>query len=157
MEQMKRLTSSGYPGVCDMVSTEYCRKHRDCYECNHGREVFKRLSALEDIVFTADGTPRLTLEELGELVREYAKEHDTPKIYYYIIGACINCPMGVCTNEGALDVFEEEPNARLFPITEEEYTAFCDGRMKPAKEFDWMSASLTREEVVAEMGGGENA
>lgn len=43
---MKRLTMK--LGICEMVSTEYCHEHRDCYYCGHGRKVFKRLAAYED-------------------------------------------------------------------------------------------------------------
>ena len=37
-------------GICEMASTEYCHKHKDCYECGHGRKVFTRLAAYEDAI-----------------------------------------------------------------------------------------------------------
>lgn len=61
---MERLTMS--KGLCAKVSTDYCHQHKDCYECSHGREVFRRLSAYED----AEQAGRLAIFpcKVGEIV-----------------------------------------------------------------------------------------
>lgn len=63
---MKRLTME--KGLCAKVSTDYCHQHKDCYECGHGREVFRKLAAYEDT--------GLTPEEIEDLlsVREISPE-----------------------------------------------------------------------------------
>lgn len=39
-------------GICQMVSTDYCLNKRNCYECGHGRKVFKSFAAYEDTDLT---------------------------------------------------------------------------------------------------------
>jgi hypothetical protein len=44
--------------------------------------------------------------------------------YFLIIGVGINHPMGACTSYGLHDVHEEEPDAKFYEISEEEFDRF---------------------------------
>ena len=66
---MERLTMP--KGICQMVSTEYCIGHRDCYECSHGRKVFKSLAEYEDTGLTPEEITA-TQAELAEYRKKEA-------------------------------------------------------------------------------------
>ena len=68
---MERLTMNR--GICQMVSTEYCQSHRDCYECEHGRKVFRSLAAYEDTGLEPDEIPHWIScsEKLPKISDEY--------------------------------------------------------------------------------------
>lgn len=49
---MERLTIK--PCICAIASTEYCEAQEDCYQCEHGRQMRKRLSDYEDTGLTPE-------------------------------------------------------------------------------------------------------
>lgn len=61
----ERLTNGN--GICSKVSTDYCLSHRNCYECGHGRNVFKKLSRYE---IACDEIDDDRLREIAEAERE---------------------------------------------------------------------------------------
>lgn len=56
--------------------------------------------------------------------------------YFLIIGSHINYPMGCCTLQGIKDVHEEEPDAKFYEITKEEYENFDN--QEYSKDTDWL-------------------
>lgn len=116
----------------------------------------ERLELFEEIIFSDEATLRIPLEDLNRLIRgaeQAAKQQKAKKalseLYFLIIGAAINYPMGGCTGEGVMDVLDEELTARLLPVSKEQFDAYVDFGHLPYQvgSFDWMAHALSRDEV----------
>lgn len=65
--------------------------------------------------------------------------------YYLIIGGYINEPMGCCTSLGIKDVHHEEPDAKFYEISKEEFEQFDKNIY--THDRDWLSISKSFNET----------
>lgn len=67
--------------------------------------------------------------------------------YFLVIGKYINCPIGCCSLEGLSDTHKEEPDAKFYEISEEEFLNFENMEYEPEGK-DWIAESKSYQEIM---------